>query len=281
MTAQPIDERGPRPAHQGPREDRRDGDAVQDAEIDERARKQDPAADARRERAGGDDADAPPEMGGRRAGAIGEHEAHADQRHERGDDQRAKAEPERIVLEIGGDDAVEAEVEREVIDEHQAERAAAQRVDARDARRAAGVAVAPAALALAAPGSCAAPPLAAHRSGTRQSMRQPSPSGVPIADSVRVELRLGRRAAASACNASATPSCARIAHSPRSARSPPSLVTRAGERVAVGRHASSAHRRDPAAPRCRRSATRAARQTTRASPRLEPGVQIEVVGRAR
>ena len=67
---------------------------------------------------------------------LGEDEAHSHQRHERTDDQRAEREPERIVLEIELRDAVEAKVEREVIDEHQAQRAAAQRVDAVDARSA-------------------------------------------------------------------------------------------------------------------------------------------------
>ena len=52
--------------------------------------------------------------------AVGQHQADSDEQQERGHDQRAKGEPERIVLEIGGDDAVEAQVEREVIDEHQA-----------------------------------------------------------------------------------------------------------------------------------------------------------------
>ena len=50
----------------------------------------------------------------------------------------AEAEPERIVLEVGGDDAVEPQVEGEVIGEHQAERAAAQRVDAGDTTRCCG-----------------------------------------------------------------------------------------------------------------------------------------------
>ena len=65
-------------------------------------------------------------------GAIGEHEAHADERHEHRDDERAEAEPERIVLEVGGDDAVESEIEREVVDEHQAQRETANRIDAGD-----------------------------------------------------------------------------------------------------------------------------------------------------
>ena len=56
----------------------------------------------------------------------------------------------------------------------------------------------------------------------RHSIRQPLPSAIPIADSVRSRSgRPGRRGAT--CNVSLTPSCARIVHSPRSARSPPSL----------------------------------------------------------
>ena len=91
------------------------------------------------------------------------------------------------------DDAVEAQIEREVIDEHQTERAAAQRVDAREARTGGRHCGRVGAHHSRCPAPCLAP-IAAHRSGPRHSMRQPPPSADPIADNVRSRsARPGRR----------------------------------------------------------------------------------------
>src|SRR4030095_14598548 len=49
--------------------------------------------------------------------------------------QRTEPEPERVVLEISSYDLVVTQVEREVVDEHETQRAAAQCVHALDARR--------------------------------------------------------------------------------------------------------------------------------------------------
>ena len=172
-------------------------------------------------------------MGGRCRRPVGEDEAHADQHHERGHDQRAEAEPERIVLEVGRKDAVEAKVEREVVDEHQAERAAAQGVDAIDPRRAGprqrrrdG-------------GRCAckglpSSMLAAHRNGTRQSTRQPPPSGGADGGERPLELRLVGAPPASAASASARPSRAVIVHSTAKRKIAALVGERPGDRVAVG-----------------------------------------------
>ena len=64
----------------------------------------------------------------------GEHQAHADKRDEQRDDDAAKAEPEGIVVEVGSDDAKPRQIERKVIDEHEADRKPAQAIDRREAR---------------------------------------------------------------------------------------------------------------------------------------------------
>ena len=66
-------------------------------------------------------------------GALGEHEAHPHQQHEGADDHCTQREPEEVVLEIGSRNAIKAEIEREVVDEHQAQSATPKRVDSGDA----------------------------------------------------------------------------------------------------------------------------------------------------
>ena len=68
---QPERDRDARPAHQRPREHRRDGDAVEDPEVDEAAGEDEITADGRGQRAGGDQRDAPPELHPRGAGHVG------------------------------------------------------------------------------------------------------------------------------------------------------------------------------------------------------------------
>ena len=118
-----------------PGEHRRDGDAVQDAEVDEAFGEDRVAADRRRECAQRDDRDAPREACRRNVELARENQAHADQQQERRHDGRARTEPERVVLEVGANDAEEAQIEREVVGDHRDDRDAAQRVDALDATR--------------------------------------------------------------------------------------------------------------------------------------------------
>ena len=142
---------------------------------------------------------------------IRQHQADADQRHEARDDHRAESEPERIVLEVGADDAEVPQVEREVVHDHQADGDAAQRVDPRHAQPAlAGPAThggrrrgqhggrgSPRRAAL-----MLAPP--AHRGGICQFTRQPLPSGVPTVASARARVASSARRGVSS---SATPRC--------------------------------------------------------------------------
>ncbi len=157
---------------------------MQDAEIDERARKHEPAPDARRERARGDDADAPPEMRGVAPARSASTRLTPTSSMNDADDQRAKAEPERIVLEVGGDDAVEAQVEAEVVDEHQAQRAAAQRVDRRRCARAPAAVARMSSAAAAGRGARAlARDVGSSRPHAAVRRVQPPASGAPIAAS--------------------------------------------------------------------------------------------------
>ena len=122
--ARKIDERA--------RQHRAQRDAMQDAESNESLRKGYVARDADERGARRDQRDPPPEVAPARP--SGEHQAHADKREKQRDDDGAKAEPERIVVEIGADDAKPCQVERKVIHEHEADRESAQAVDRREAR---------------------------------------------------------------------------------------------------------------------------------------------------
>ncbi len=104
---------------------------MQDAEGDESLRKGHVARAADQHGAGGDQRDAAPERSRPRMRASREHQAHADQAHEQRHHDAAKPEPERVVVEIGVQDAEPGQVEHEVIDDHQAERESPQPVDGR------------------------------------------------------------------------------------------------------------------------------------------------------
>src|SRR5207253_5221058 len=107
-------QRDPRPANERPGKNRRNDDAMQNAEGDEGLWKRDVARRADQNRARRDNGDASPEMRARHAGAIGEHQAHADQQQEHAEDQRTKAEPERIVVEVGPKYTEPVQVEQKV-----------------------------------------------------------------------------------------------------------------------------------------------------------------------
>src|SRR6202521_247370 len=122
-------------SHQRPAEDRRDHDAVEDAEGDESFRERDVTADRDQHRARTDKCDPAPEPLRGNAGARGQNETDADQKQEAADDKVAKAEPETVMIEVGADDMKPVEIERRVIDDHHANRGSAQRVDGADSRQ--------------------------------------------------------------------------------------------------------------------------------------------------
>src|SRR6266404_592953 len=128
-------QRRTRKSHQRPAEDRRDHDAVEDAEGDEGFRKRDVAADRDQYRARGDQRDPIPEPLRRNTCARGQNETDADEEEEAADDKVAKAEPETVMIEVGADDMKPVEIERGVIDDHHANRRAAQCVDGADSRQ--------------------------------------------------------------------------------------------------------------------------------------------------
>ena len=108
---------------------------MENAEGDEGLRKGQVTGDTDQDRAKRDQRDPSPEMPRRDAGAAREQQAQSDQQHERADDHAAKTQPERIVVEVGAYEAEPIEVERKVIDDHQAKCDAAQAVDRAYAQR--------------------------------------------------------------------------------------------------------------------------------------------------
>src|ERR1700719_2802249 len=128
-------QRRTRKSHQRPGEDRRDHDAVEDAEGDECFWERDVTADRDQHRARTDKCDPAPESLRGNACARGQSKTDADQKQEAADDKVAKAEPKTVMIEVGADDMKPVEIERRVIDDHHANRRAAQCVDGADSRQ--------------------------------------------------------------------------------------------------------------------------------------------------
>jgi hypothetical protein len=102
---------------------------MQDAERDECLRERDIAGDRHQNRTCRNEGHAPPERLRSRVRAFGEHKARADQREEEGHDDRARDQPERVVIEVGVDDAKPRQIEGEVVRHHQHDADAAQGID--------------------------------------------------------------------------------------------------------------------------------------------------------
>ena len=83
----------------------------------------------------GDHAEPAQEAAAVEAAPRGQHETDADQEEKRAGDQPREHPPAEAAGDVGGDEAEEAQVPREMVDDHRQDRDAARRVDERQAGR--------------------------------------------------------------------------------------------------------------------------------------------------
>src|SRR5207247_758284 len=121
-------------AHQWPRNQRRHGNAMQDAERYEALRKGEVASRRDQQRAQHDKRDAFPESVRADSRESGEHQTHSHQQQKGAHDDCSQAEPQCVVANIRAKHAEPTEIERKVIADHGEDRCTAQGVDRRDAR---------------------------------------------------------------------------------------------------------------------------------------------------